>query len=309
MALSATLHAQNDLGRTDDLGRIALTPYIDQHVSEKLPPGAAEHLRNKLDQVATANGLGQDTRNAPFIISANVITMGKEIAPTAPPKHVLNLDVTIAIGNGVDGVKFGSVTKSVKGIGDNETKAYIDALKNIKAKDEELAELIGSSKTRIIEYYNSQCDLIIQRAMGLSGQEKFAEAMNELMAVPEVCKDCHALAMEAAGSVYRAKLERECQVNMALAKAAVAEENFGEAARILSTSIQPGASCYDDASKLMADITKRADAQNKRNWNFAMKVWDDGVDIRKQEIAAYRAVGVAYGQNQQPTTFNVRGWW
>ncbi len=61
----------------------------------------------------------------------------------------------------------------------------------------------------------------------------------------------------------------------------------------------------------MSDIVQKAEAKNKRDWDFAMKAYDDAVDIRKQEVSAWREVGVAYGQNQQPSThlYKVSGWW
>ncbi len=308
---TSPLNAQNDLGKINDKDRIALTPYVYQLAGESMPPGASEHLRNKLEQIASANGLSGHIPTAPFIIAANVNTMDKVIAPGAPPKHVLNLDVTIVIGNGVDGVKFGSVTKSVKGVGDNETKAYIAALKNIQTKDSELATLVESSKTKIIEYYNTRCDIIIQRAMGLSGQERFAEAMNELMAVPEVCTECHALAMEAAGSVYRAKADKECRASMAKAEGSLAVGMYREAGEALATGITPAMPCYDEATKLMARIAERGKNDKEgRAWDIEMRKWDDKVDLRSQEIEAWRQVGRAYGENQRGINYyNVRGWW
>jgi hypothetical protein len=39
-----------------------------------------------------------------------------------------------------------------------------------------------------------------------------------------------------------------------------------------------------------------------------LKQEQDAVDLRKAEIKAIRDIGVAYGEHQQPTTYNVR-WW
>ena len=38
------------------------------------------------------------------------------------------------------------------------------------------------------------------------------------------------------------------------------------------------------------------------DWKFEMKKWQDGVDLESQRIEASRAVGVAYGNGQKPTT-------
>lgn len=306
LAMLPVAHAQNTLGKSDDQARIALNAYVPDGT---VPDAAANNLRNKLGQIATANGLGGGANNQRFIITANVVELTKDPVPSTPPKVALTLEVTVYVGDGVVGTKFSSASRTVKGVGENEAKAYIDALRNIPAKDPGIMQAVEDGKARIIEYYNSQCDIIINRAKGLAGQEKFDEALSELMAVPEVCAECHEFAMEAAGSVYKAKLDRDCRIGMARARAEMANENYREAALELSNGIPPGAPCYDEASKLMADIGKKAEARNKRDWNFAMKVWDDSVDIKKQEVAAWRAVGVAYGQNQPAHAYNVRGWW
>lgn len=310
LAISPSLFAQNDLGKADDAARIALHAYVPDNVAG-MPAGATEYLRNKLHQIATAQGLGGAFQNQRFIISGKTVEVEKVIQPGAPSMTVLNLDVHVYVGDGIEGVLYASATKSVKGIGENETKAYINALKNINVKDPAFAEMLETGKTRIIEYYNANCDLIIQKAMALSGQEKFEESLSVLASVPTVCAKCFEFASEAATSVYKAKRDKDCRISMAKAKAAMADESYREAAMALATGIVPGAICYDEASKLMSDIVQKAEAKNKRDWDFAMKAYDDAVDIRKQEVSAWREVGVAYGQNQQPSTnlYKVSGWW
>jgi hypothetical protein len=39
----------------------------------------------------------------------------------------------------------------------------------------------------------------------------------------------------------------------------------------------------------------------KRDWNFFVRVWEDGVRLEELRIRAFRDIGVAYGLNQQPT--------
>lgn len=310
LAISPSLSAQNDRGKSDDVARIALYAYVPSN-SDGMPAGAQENLRNKLNQIATANGLGGGAANQPFIITANVVVVDKVIQPGAPAMHVLNMDVSLYVGDGIEGTLFSSATKSVKGVGENETKAYINALKGIQVKDPAFVEMLETGKNRIVEYYNANCDFIIQKAMAQSGQENFDAALSILAGVPTVCAKCHEFASEAATSVYKAKRDKDCRISMAKAKAAMADESYREAAMALATGIVPGAICYEEASKLMDDIERKAEAKNKRDWDFAMKAYDNAVDIRKQEVSAWREVGVAYGQNQQPSTnlYKVSGWW
>src|ERR1043165_3436545 len=116
--------AQNTAGKSDDMGRVTLAVYVPQQV-DKMGDGARNMLTNKLNQIVSANGIGGSAANQRFIITANIVTVSKDITPTAPPMTALNLDITLYIGDGIDGTKFASKTVSVKGVGTNETKAYI----------------------------------------------------------------------------------------------------------------------------------------------------------------------------------------
>lgn len=322
LACMPALHAQNDMGKSDDLARIALYAYVPENV-EGMPAGAREYLQNKLRQIAMTQGLANDFGNSRFVISGKTVQVEMIPQAGAPMLYVANLDLTVYVGDGVEGTLFSQATKSIKGIGDTETKAYIDALKKVQVKDPAFTEMLESGKTKIIEYYNANCDLIIQKAMAQSGQENFDEALYTLGSVPSVCAKCYEFANEAAVSVYKAKQERDCRISMAQARAAMNAEDYKGAASALATGIGPGAACFEEASKLMDEIVKKADAtEGRREWELEKKKWDDNVDIEKKRIdanvdvekfraTAWRDVGVAYARNPRRTVniYRVRGWW
>ena len=60
----------------------------------------------------------------------------------------------------MEGTIFATEAITIKSIGDNETKAYIDALKKIKTSDKSILAFVEKGKSKIIEYYNSKCDFI-----------------------------------------------------------------------------------------------------------------------------------------------------
>ena len=49
------------------------------------------------------------------------------------------------------------------------------------------------------------------------------------------------------------------------------------------------------------EIKAKLKADEDRDWDFKVKVHDDNVDMQKRAIQAVRDVGVAFGENQQPT--------
>ncbi len=244
-------------------------------------------------------------KNQRFIITANVSVLTKDITPTAPPMHALTLDVTIYVGDGREGTKFSSISKTVKGVGENENKAYIAALKNIQPRDPGITEAITTGKTRIIEYYNSRCDVIVQQAQALAGQEKFDEAISELMSVPEVCMQCHEFAMEAAVAVFRTKAERECQGNMMKARSLMAQEKHDEAAAALADGIVPSLPCFNDALALMKQID---DHRCSVALGQAQGAWSArDVDGAAAALAKVSADSKCY-QDAQSLTQEVRAW-
>ncbi|PJB14102.1 MAG: hypothetical protein CO118_10420, partial [Flavobacteriales bacterium CG_4_9_14_3_um_filter_32_8] len=124
--LTSLSFAQGDTKK--DENRIMLTAWVPEQI-ESMPVTARKNLENKLTQLVVKNGLGGSPYNTRFIVSANITVATKDILPGPPPMHAMNLDVTLYIGDGFEGTVFSSTTISVKGVGTNETKAYMAGLK------------------------------------------------------------------------------------------------------------------------------------------------------------------------------------
>ena len=245
-------NAQNSLGKSDDSARIVLNSYIPTQV-EGIPSIAKRHLTNKLNQIATKNGMGGSAYNPRFIITPNVSVLTKDITSTAPPMTALTLEVTFYIGDGISGTLFASESIEVKGVGRSETKAYISAIKQIKPSYPAIKELVNTGKAKIIEYYNSKCDFIIKEALTKADRKEFDDAISSLLAVPEVCKECYDKCQDHAVTVYKNKMENECMEKIQQARTARANNNWDEAAVLLS-GILPDVSCYNDAQVILKEV-------------------------------------------------------
>lgn len=102
--------------------------------------------------------------------------------------------------------------------------------------------------------------------------------------------------------------DHRCADALARAQAAWANRNAYEAADWLA-EVSADSKCYPDAQKLQSEIAKKLDADEKREWDFKLKQQKDATDIEKAAIKATRDIGVAYGNHQQPITYNIRTWW
>lgn len=294
--------------KSEDMGRIVLAAYVPQQV-DKMSDAARTMLTNKLSQIVTANGMGGSAMNERFIITANIVTLTKDLTATAPPMTALGLEVTFYIGDGIDGTKFASKSVQVKGVGTNETKAYIEAIKQIKTNDPSYASFIEEGKQKIIKYYETKCDFIIKDAKSLAGQNQLEEAIYKLSSVPDVCKTCYDKCLAAIAPIYKQKIDRDCKLKLAEATNtwnASQDAAAAESAGAILSSIEPQAACYGEAKALSAKIQKRVIEIDKREWNYVMKEQQQTSEL----IKAYRDVGVAYGNGQpKSVTYNVNGWW
>lgn len=312
LLIGVNVLAQNTKGKSDDIGRITLASYIPPQV-DKLPEGAKGILQNKLDQIVTQNGMGGSYLNQRFIITANIVVMYKELTATAPSMTAITIDLTLYIGDGIDGSKFSSSNPiSLKGIGTNETKAYIEAIKQIKPSDAAIQSFVDQGKTRIIEYYNTRCDFIIKEAETLANINDFDQAIFKLISVPEVCKDCYNKCLDAIGPIYKKKIDLECELKLNEAKTRwAATQNLQGANEVVEivSSIDPASSCYKDVKELATKVEKRIKELDNREWQFMLQVHKDDKDLKSAAIEAARAIGVAYGNHQPQVVYKVVGWW
>lgn len=308
IVVGCNIYAQNTAGKSDDMARITLASYVPQQISN-MPDAARSMLANKLSQIVTQNGMGGSASNQRFIITANINVMSKDITPTAPPMQAFTLDVTLYIGDGIDGTKFASISTTLKGVGENETKAYISALKNLKTTDPNYQAFIEKGKTKIVEYYNSKCDFIVKEAQTLASQNKYEEAIYKLTSVPEVCKTCYDKCMDAVAPIYKLQIDRQCKLKLAEASnlwAANQTVDAGNTAGEILSSIDPSAACFAEVKTLSSKIAARVKELDAREWNYTLKEQAQ----ESERIKAYRDVGVAYGNGQpKSVTYNVIGWW
>lgn len=305
------LIAQNNLSKADDVSRIVLTSVVSNQI-EGLTPSAQSNLQNKLNQIATKNGMGGSALNNRFILTANVVVLTKDITPTAPPMQAYTLEVTLYIGDGIEGTLFSSTSVKLKGVGETETKAYMAALKNLKVDDVKYQAFIQEGKNKIIEYYNSKCDFILKEADALVSQNEFDAAIAKLVSIPEVCKECFDKAMDKVGPIYQQQIDRQCKIDLAEAKNLwnSNQDTYGadQASNYLG-KIDPNSACFKEAQQFSDVIAKRIKELDQREWNFKLKQQQDDVDLTKARIKAARDIGVAYGNNQPKTVTYSYRWW
>ena len=305
--VAITSYAQVKL---DDFGRIVLNAYLPDNIA--IPSEAKNLLLTKLNQITSNNGMSGSQANPRFIITANVNLGTKDIIAGPPQMIAQNLDVTLFIGDAITNSIFSNTTLNLKGVGTNENKAFLDALKTINPKNKEVLAFLEEGKNKIINYYSTNCDFILKEATTLSDQFKFNEAIYKLMMVPNVCKECYFTAKDAATLIFNKKIESECTEKLKEAKliwAAEPTENGALKASAIMISIIPSNECKTGINKLASEIKNKLQLEQKKKYDFDMLEMQKSYDTELKIIDAQKEISIEYLRNQPKTvTYNNIYW-
>lgn len=291
----------------DDFGRIILKTYIPQN--NNIPDQAQKSLETKLNQMAAKNGMAGSELNPRFVLMAKINIGTKDIVSGPPQMISQNLDITLFVGDAINNTLFSSISLSVKGVGTNETKAYIDAFKSINPNDKNIAGFLEKGKKKIVDFYTSQCSFILQDANALAKQKKYDEAIYTLSQIPTVCEDCYGKINNLMSEIYQQKIDADCTLKYNQVKILwnAYPKNMAEITTLLS-EIDPQASCYSFVLMLSEEIKSKADEEEKTKLRLAMKKYNDNVNLEKKRIEAYREIAIEYAKNQPEIIYNNINW-
>lgn len=276
---------------------------IVEDAPEVVPTTAKVQVINKLNALITKNGIASGDLLNRFFITVISSPLTKDITTTSPAQIAQTLEMTFYIADYFDKKVFSTTSVTVKGVGTNETKSYMDAVKNINVNSPVLLKFIDEGKSKIIDYYNSQAETIMSQAKALSLKKQYEEALYLLTSIPSEC-DKYNQSLALSIEIYQQYVNYLCDVNLAKAKTTWMSQQNSEGAAATAEylgQIYPDAACYGEAQKLYAEIKGKV----LDDWKFEMKKWQDGVDLESQRINAFREVGVAFGRGQQPSTTNI----
>ena len=290
---------------TDNSSGVIITPVIIEAAA--IPNSAQSVLKDKLTQILTKNGVSGGS-NSRFVITPNVVVVNKEVVSSAPVKLVYNFEINLFIGDGLTGDKFVSESLSLKGIGTNETKAYLNAIKNIKPGAKQYKSFVAEAKQEIIAFYNERCDLIISEAKRQESLGNYGGAITHLSHIPVAANNCVQETMPQLQSLYASFIKTDCAAKLNSAQAIWSANQTMDAANeagALLSSISPEAPCFDSVEALYGTIAQTVKDKQDKAWKYVLL--KEGQEQTK--IDAIRDIGVAYGENQPQPLYMISSWW
>ena len=298
--MTLSMQAQKQL--TAPESTLALSVLVEEPV-EPAPLASKQMLEQKLNNLLTQNGIASMDYLGQFFITARALPTSKDILAGPPTKISETMEVAFYIADYYNQLVFATTSATVKGIGETESKCYMNALKQIKLNTPEMKAFVAEGKKKIIEYYNTQADKMIEKARALAKMKEYEQAMWIVSTIPSEC-DKYNEALKTGMDIYQQYTDHMCNVNLAEARAVWASEQNAlgaAAAGEYLSKIYPDAKCYGEAMDLYKEIKGKV----LDDWKFEMKVYQDGVDLESQRINAMREIGVAFGKGQQPVTTNL----
>jgi tetratricopeptide (TPR) repeat protein len=268
-----------------------------------LPDDAEQYLKDKLIRIITQNGVNSNGNYAQFMLSARIALLTKDILPGPPINISQTMNVSFYIVDYFGEKVLATSNIEIQAVGNNETKAYINGIRNISENNKDIVRFVREGKEKIIAYYDANYANIINKAKNLAGMKRYEEALFYLTSIPE-CGKGYDLAMASCREIYQKYINQTCLENLNLARTAwLSEQDAGgaEKAGCYLVNIYPDAGCYNEAMKLYEEIKGRVHEDR----TFELKRYNDNVSLETQRIEAYKAVGVAFGKGQQPVTTNI----
>lgn len=275
---------------------IPMSVIIDEGFSQ-VTAEASSVLDTQLKRLAEQSGLDVGWDNANFAITAKFDQMDRYIVGSAPTQVVNVYGVTLYVADIYHQKLFSSTYLDLKGVGTNDTKSTINAIRQLNLNNKNVSTFLSNAKQKVIYYYDSQLPTIIKDARTKASMKKYAEALAMLAVIPTCCNGYDRAMKEALRVYYLYRDEYALsQLNKARALWAAnpTQEGSEEVVEILS-SIDPDAKCYSQAMNLLSQVGKTV----KTDVDYeTKKKYQDTVDLEKLRINAIAEIGKGYAANR-----------
>jgi hypothetical protein len=285
---------------TNDVGKIALSVVMPDNV-EGLNTSQLSKLETKISQIVVASGLAASGYNNNFVVypkfaiyETNVVEGGMQNIT------VITSELSLFIKQVDNNIMFSTISIQLKGSGNSKELAITNAISKIATNDLDFKTFIETGKTKIIKYYETKCEDIISKSDAFVKMQKFEQALGLLMSVPEEVSSCYNKIQDKSIIAYKAYQTQKCSELIQKAKTTLASNDFVGALDILA-DIDPSATCFKEAQTIAKTAEAKVTAEEKKQWDFQMKQYNDEISLEKQRINAIKDIAVSYYKSQ-PTT-------
>ena len=292
--------AQNTDEEVNSISLSVILPDNPENFSRK----SISKIESKIQHVVTKYGISGSGYSNEFLIYPKAEIFDESVIEGMRNLVVVEMEFNLFIQQYSTSKVFSSYSRTIKGSGFNKEKAVIDAISNINTNDKNLEEFILEGKQKILAYYENNCDQIVQNSDYLMKTQKFAEAIAVLSSVPKEAKVCYASVQDKSIEAFNAYQKQTCETNLLSAKTAISNNNYSEALRFLSY-IDVSSPCLKETESLIKEVSVKVDQQDKRDWDFLMKRYNDRQNPEKYRLDTIKEIAKAYYKSK-PTSITYK---
>ncbi len=252
-------------------------------ISKDLTDAQRLKLESKTIQLINSSGQANVGYANEFVVSPVIsIEDSKVVEGGMQNMTVTTLEITYYVTQaGPKMVVFNTMSKKLKGSGNNKEQAISNAINNLSTSDKNFGQFLATSKEKIVKYYNDNCNKLMQNAAEQEAKHNYEEAVSILYSIPTGTA-CHEQAKKKALSVYQKYQKQLCQNIIQYARGEIAIENYAAALDALDL-IDANAGCSAEADKLIAQVSGKVEKHNKQVYSLEV-----------QRVKAVEAIAVAY---------------
>ncbi len=287
---------------SNDIGKISLSIVMPENL-EDLDDSNLSNLETKILEIVNKTGLSGTGYNNNFVIYPKFTIYNTKISKGMQNITFIDCELSLFIKQVDNNMVFSSISKKLNGNGLSKQEAISNAIDTLDSTEEAFSKFIEKGKSRIIQYYESKCADLIVQADGLAKRQSYEEAITLLLSVPSEVS-CFSKVQSKTIEIYKSYQSYRCGGLLQQAQSDAAQNDFSSSLSSLS-QIDPSSKCGPEAKALMAKIEGKIDAANRQQFQAAMMVYKDAVQLEKQRINAVRDIAVEYARNQpKPVTNN-----
>lgn len=285
-----------------EINKISLSVIMPENV-DGLDESQLSKLETKISQIVTNSGIGASGYNNSFVIypkfsiyETNTVEGGMQNLT------LVKCELSLFIKQVENNVLFSSTSKMLTGSGKSKLVAMTNAISKIEINDDAFKAFLAKGKEKIINYYDARCIDIISQSESFSLKQDFEQSLALLMTVPQEVS-CFSKAQQKSIEIYKAYQNKKCKALIHEVNLSVANNNYDKAIETLGL-IDPSSSCHKEADLIIKKIENKIDAEQKRQLDFKMKVYNDQIALEKQRLDAVKEIAIAYYKNRPSVQYN-----
>ncbi len=241
-------------------------------VSNESETSYGKLLESRLQQAVSKTGMSE-YQSFNFVLYPKINILSQDLTASAPTLTVINLEMTLIVANGYrnKSIIFNSETFSLKGVGQSEERAMLEAIRSFRANDPRLQAFIIKSRETIVRYFAANCESIISEAQQMGNEallavgqnsdgskatpaeNQFAQAIGLSHNIRSANYSCYQASIEKINQILKKYDEFACLLYLGRAKNHWAARELKETVNYLNR-IPPSQSCRADVDALLKQM-------------------------------------------------------